>query len=350
MTIRITWGRAVAAFVTLALAGLLFAWSGIFNIAASSGHWPVTDWFLHWAMRNSVRTHAAFSVPKDAADPTGMVSAAGHFDASCAICHGAPGRRPSPVMQAATPPAPDLAVNAREWSDRQIFWILRHGVKYTGMPAWPALDRTDEIGRMTAFVRALPTMTQARYETLVGRATMTAARADPIAACVGCHGADGRGRGQRDIPVIAGQNAAYLHATLRAYATGRRASGVMAQAAAPLDDATMRRLADRFAAMPASGPSRPATPDAAAVRIIADGLPDRQLPACASCHAPGRSPLYPKLAGQRAGYIAARLRGWQAEEGTPDARLPQDAMPAIARRIPEDMIDPLARTLAAGMR
>ncbi len=104
MTIRITWLRAILTLVLLGAAGMLFAWSGVMNLAASSGHWKITDWFLHWAMRSSVRTHAAFTSPDDPADARSLVSAAGHFANSCAVCHGAPGVKPSPVMQAATPP------------------------------------------------------------------------------------------------------------------------------------------------------------------------------------------------------------------------------------------------------
>ena len=156
MTIRITWLRAILTLALLGAAGMLFAWSGVMNLAASSGHWKITDWFLHWAMRSSVRTHAAFTSPDDPADARSLVSAAGHFANSCAVCHGAPGVKPSPVMQAATPPAPDLAVNAKEWTDKQLFWILQHGVKYTGMPAWAVQDRPDEVRRMVAFVRRLP--------------------------------------------------------------------------------------------------------------------------------------------------------------------------------------------------
>ncbi|WP_335695349.1 hypothetical protein [Sphingomonas sp. LK11] len=64
MTIRITWKRALATLLGLALLGMGLAWSGVINLAASSGHWAITDWFLHWAMRNSVRTHAAFTAPR----------------------------------------------------------------------------------------------------------------------------------------------------------------------------------------------------------------------------------------------------------------------------------------------
>ncbi len=354
MTIRITWARAAATLFGLIVAGLLFAWSGIFNIAASSGHWPITDWFLHWTMRNSVRTHAAFSAPDDPVAQQQLVSAAGHFAASCASCHGAPGRRPSPVMQAATPPAPDLSVNAREWTDRQIFWILQHGVKYTGMPAWAAKDRPDEIRRMVAFVRRLPDMTPAQYDALTGDAagagTTGAAglRDGVLAGCTGCHGTDGRGRGQPDIPVLGGQQPAYLLASLQAYATGKRQSAVMANAAAALRPDEMRALARHFAAMPGIGAASPAAapdPSMAKAKIIVErGLPAAQLPACASCHAANKP--YPVLDGQRASYIAQRLRHWRGEETIVDARKSQSTMPVIARRIPEEMIDPLARYLA----
>ncbi len=339
MTIRITWARAVATLVGLAAAGMLFAWSGLFNIAASSGHWPITDWFLHWTMRNSVRTYAAVTSPDDPADHSGMVSAAGHFANACSICHGAPGVRPAPVMQAATPPAPDLAVNAKEWSDKQLFWILQHGVKYTGMPAWAVQDRPDEVRRMVAFVRRLPGMTAAQYDALV-------AEADPgadLATCTGCHGADGKGRGARDIPVLGGQKPAYLLAALQGYASGKRSSAVMQQVAMRMDPAEMDDAARRFAAMPGLGAS-PTGNDAAAARIVEQGLPKLQLPACASCHTAGKD--YPVLAGQRAGYIAQRLRHWRGEETVVDARKSHATMPVIARRIPDAMIDPLARYLA----
>nr|WP_093333431.1 c-type cytochrome [Sphingomonas rubra] len=349
MTITITWKRALATLTALFAAGMLYAWSGAFNVAASSGHWPITNWFLHWVMENSVRTRAALTSPADPKADTGLVSAAGHFAAACASCHGAPGRRPSPVMQAATPHAPDLQKNAPLWTDKQLNWILQHGVKFSGMPAWAVQDRPDEVARMVAFVRALPAMTPAQYRALTEQAagagsTGTAAlRPGLVASCASCHGADGRGRGQPDIPVLGGQHPAYLLASLRAYATGERHSAVMGNAAAALTDAEMRTLAAHYAAMPGIGDTPPAG-TAAARALVERGEPRLQLPACASCHAPGKG--YPVLAGQKASYIAQRLRGWRGEKEVVDARKPHDTMPVIARRIPEEMIEPLARYLA----
>ena len=104
----------------------------------------------------------------------------------------------------------------------------------------------------------------------------------------------------------------------------------------------MEAAARRFAAMPGLG-AQPAG-DAAAAQIVERGLPDKQLPACVSCHTPGKP--YPVLAGQRASYIAARLRHWQGDKNIVDARKSHATMPVIARRIPKDMIDPIARYLA----
>lgn len=347
MTIRITWFRAVATVAVLGLIGLLTAWSGAINVAASSGHWPITAWFLHWTMENSVATRSAFSSPEPAAADQGLVSAAGHFAQSCAACHGAPGMLPLPVMQAATPHAPDLQKNAGDWSDQQLFWILEHGVKFSGMPYWAARDRPDEIKRMVSFVRALPGMTPERYRALVRGADRSVAglTAGTVAKCTGCHGADGRGRGQPDIPVLGGQKPEYLLGALKGYQTNARSSAVMRQAAAQLTEGEMRALALHFAPMPGlgAGGGADASLDRAAHRIATVGLPEQQLPACLSCHDPNRATRYPVIHGQRASYIAGRLHRWRGEEDVIDARKPHATMPVIARRIPVQMIAPLAR-------
>ena len=100
--VKITWKGLVSMGAGLFLLGMLVAWSGFINIGATTGHWSVTDWFLHWAMRNSVRAQSALTV--NVPDKTAIVSAAGHYAATCALCHGAPGERPSPVMQATLQP------------------------------------------------------------------------------------------------------------------------------------------------------------------------------------------------------------------------------------------------------
>ncbi len=358
MMIKVTWTRVLLGLALLATVGMTVAWLGIINIGASTGHWAITDKFLHWTMRNAVRTQSALTVAEPASDPSGLVSAAGHYAATCAFCHGAPGEPLPPMMQSATPPAPSLLETAHEWNDRQLFWIVKHGVKFTAMPAWTSMERDDEVRRMVALVRRLPEMSPADYRSLayggpsgriVAGRSMTLTEALPD--CARCHGADGQGRGQPDIPILGGQRPEYLFASLQGYASGRRHSGVMQSAAARLSPQAMRELALHYAAQPglaaAAAPAPAATSDMdrLAAQVVERGLPEANLPACASCHSNTGLRGYPVLAGQRPGYLAGRLRLWRQGEEI-EARRPNEPMPVIARRIPEHLIEPLAAHFA----
>ena len=89
-------------------------------------------------------------------------SAPAHFHSGCAFCHGAPGMPISPIAQGMLPPPPDLATQMRPWRDRELFWIVKNGIKYTGMPAWAAQQRDDEVWALVAFLRRLPALDAAR--------------------------------------------------------------------------------------------------------------------------------------------------------------------------------------------
>ena len=91
MNIKITWGRLLIALVALPAAAVFGAWVGLFNIGAASGHWPITNWFLHFAMQSSVRTYALGVEAPDRLPEEGLQAAAGHFEKGCAVCHASPG-------------------------------------------------------------------------------------------------------------------------------------------------------------------------------------------------------------------------------------------------------------------
>jgi cytochrome c553 len=224
---HISWKKLAIALAILPFVVMLAAWIGFFNVGASSGHWKITEWFLHFAMRSAVRTYAlAVEVP--AALPRHAIQpAAGHFARGCAICHGAPGEPRSPVVERMLPQPPDLAGTVGEWTDAQLFRIVKHGVRFTGMPAWPTQERDDEVWAMVAFLRELPSMDEATYrdlaygEKLAPPADAAGTLRQVLADCARCHGEDGLGRGPA-IPILAGQSEAYL---LEACVPMRREAG-----------------------------------------------------------------------------------------------------------------------------
>lgn len=349
---RLTWRRLLILAAVGLLAGLLFAWSGLLNVGASTGHWAITDWFLHYAMRQSVETHAGGIAVPPLDDPALVHRGAGHYASGCAPCHGAPGQPRSAIALAMTPPPPFLPEKMPEWQPKELFWIVRHGVKFTGMPAWPALARADEVWAMVAFLLRLPDMQPDEYRQLaLGELADQQAYepgleglADPfeplLAACARCHGRDGKGRGAGAFPILAGQNEAYLFASLQAYAQGRRHSGIMQPAAVPLSEAQMRGLAAHYArAGPLAFDPGSAGPGE---EIARRGVPADGIPACVTCHEPAgsRYPAYPALRGQTADFLAQQLRLFRdgIRGGTAYAHI----METIARRLSDAQIDAVA--------
>lgn len=348
--------------VVLAIGGFLFAWSGLFNIAASSGHWAITEWFLHFAMRQSVETHAMGIETPPLDDPAMVAKGAGHFEAGCAPCHGTPGHRPNPVANGMTPTPPHLVDHVASWEPKELFWIVKHGVKYTGMPAWPALHRDDEVWAMTAFLTRLPDLDPDGYRRLAfgdagagntGAAGLPDDASDDVVRyCARCHGDTGTGRGLGAFPILAGQSEPYLRAALSAYAGGERPSGVMQLATAGLDDATLRALARHYAtrgaraglAEPCVQGDRSRRVDPELIekgrRIAHAGVPEAGLPPCASCHGPAdisRHSRYPELAGQYRAYLALQMRLFRqgARGGSPYAHI----MTTIGKRLEDEHID-----------
>ena len=128
----------------LGVGGFLFAWSGLYSVAASRGHWPGLSLILKFGMRSSVRTHALGIEAPDLENPALVERGAGYFQGGCAPCHGAPGRPSNPIVHAMLPEPPDLGVAVPTWKANELFWIVKNGFKYTGMPAWAAQDRDDE--------------------------------------------------------------------------------------------------------------------------------------------------------------------------------------------------------------
>ena len=190
---------------------------------------------------------------------------AGHFAEGCAPCHGAPGQPRNPIVQQMLPPPPDLAAAAPTWSPEQLFWIVQNGLKYTGMPAWAAPQRDDEVWPVVAFLVRLPEMDAKAYRALVGATDEAPADSDrgigavsgsSARTCGRCHGDQAEPPIQDVVPKLAGQSPRYLASALQDYAVGLRPSGIMQPIAARLDARTLADLAEHYAAQPAGGDGR----------------------------------------------------------------------------------------------
>ena len=86
------------------------------------------------------------------------------FNAMCVLCHGAPGKERSEIGKGLHPPPPELDKAQQRWKSSELFWIVKYGVRMTGMPAFGPTHDDRRIWNLVAFVQQLPAITPERYK------------------------------------------------------------------------------------------------------------------------------------------------------------------------------------------
>src|SRR6188508_3812126 len=156
--------------VVVAVAGL-FTYAGYYDVAADNAHWGVTRGFIDSARdRSIVRQSREVGTPPALDDPGLLAMGAEHYDDMCVECHLAPGKDEGELRAGLNPKPPKLAVRGTPHAPEQDFWIIKHGVKMTAMPAWGVTHDDELLWHVVAFVRKLPEMTPEQYETMVKNA------------------------------------------------------------------------------------------------------------------------------------------------------------------------------------
>jgi mono/diheme cytochrome c family protein len=160
---------ALLMILVLAAAGfLIFIDSGAYNIAASAPHFGPIRWVLETTLNNSVRAHAV-EVQVPPLNRYDKEEGFRHFDRLCGLCHGAPGVAASEIGIGLRPEPPPLSDHVVHWLDSELFWITRHGFKYTGMPAFGTTHSEEQLWSVVAFLRELPNLSPEEYQSLRAR-------------------------------------------------------------------------------------------------------------------------------------------------------------------------------------
>jgi mono/diheme cytochrome c family protein len=154
----------VTAVALLVVAGLVAIYSGVYNVAADKPHTAVETWILGTAMISSVKAHADAIVPPSDLGADRRIHDGFHlFDEMCVQCHGAPGKKPGEVGLGLRPEPPELSKVVTRWNTAQRFWIVRHGIIATGMPAFGGTHTDEQLWNIVAFLERLPDLTPEQY-------------------------------------------------------------------------------------------------------------------------------------------------------------------------------------------
>lgn len=156
----------------LAVAGFagIFIYLGVYNIGADAPHSKLVYGTLDELRERAIANYSRnIKPPADLNDPKRIAAGAGLYDEMCTGCHLGPGLEKSELSQGLYPPAPELALG-NDRSAAQQFWIIKHGVKLSAMPAWGKTHDDQLIWDMVAFIRQLPKMSPQQYKAAVASA------------------------------------------------------------------------------------------------------------------------------------------------------------------------------------
>jgi mono/diheme cytochrome c family protein len=164
--------RLIAVLVTagmlvLVVAGALAIYLGAYSVAADIPHTQPVYWLLETARERSIQVHAkGIVVPSDLADPKRIASGAGQYAEMCASCHLAPGMKRTEIARGLYPRAPELR-RGTGIAPEEEFWVVKHGLKMTGMPAWGVTHNDALLWDVIAFLQKLPELTAEQYQAMI---------------------------------------------------------------------------------------------------------------------------------------------------------------------------------------
>ena len=160
----------VLTVVVVAVGATVFIYSGVYDVSASAPHGTLSKWAMSTIRRNSVaRSAADIQVPNlnfESLQRAGI----GDYEGMCVGCHGAPGKEPEAMGQGLRPLPPDLKQIAQQRSAAELFWVTKHGLKMTGMPAWGITHDDDALWPVVAFLTVLPELDSDAYAEMLAQA------------------------------------------------------------------------------------------------------------------------------------------------------------------------------------
>ena len=169
----------IATVVVLFLGMVVFAWTGWYPIGADVPHYSVTTEALTLLRERAISNASAGIKVPPLDDPSWLIRGGADYDAMCTGCHLKPGQASSDLSLGLYPAPPNLTqsnaehghAESKELTAARQFWVIKHGIKASGMPAWGITHDDQRIWEMVAFLQKLPDMTPIQYQILTGRSS-----------------------------------------------------------------------------------------------------------------------------------------------------------------------------------
>ena len=155
---------------------LAYVYVGIFDVAADQPHGTLLNWLAVTTRERSIAVRSIGTKVPELESLTLVERGAHEYAEMCAGCHLGPGVADNEFRRGLYPLAPALAARefAHEYSEAAVvrqFWIIKHGIKMSAMPAWGITHDDHTIWSMVAFLQKLPGLTAEQYAQMTGDPT-----------------------------------------------------------------------------------------------------------------------------------------------------------------------------------
>src|SRR5215510_8897586 len=159
----------LVALAALVVVAAIAVYAGLFNAAPDDPHWGATRSVIDTVRERSIAVRAS-GIEVPSLEAPGLIAmGAEHYSEMCAECHLAPGAEETEIRAGLYPKPPDLVQLGARISPGREFWVIKHGIKMTGMPAWGVTHDDQSIWAIVAFLRKLPQMSPDAYRSLVAQ-------------------------------------------------------------------------------------------------------------------------------------------------------------------------------------
>ena len=152
--------------VAASIGAAIIFFGGYYSVAGTQEDPAIVHWALVQVRTASINRHATDTPPANINDPATIQAGAREYaEHGCTNCHGAPGVTWAKFSEGLKPEPPDLKDVVNNRTPSQLFWVIKNGINMTGMPSFAlAGAKDDEIWPIVAFLKKLPTVTEADYK------------------------------------------------------------------------------------------------------------------------------------------------------------------------------------------
>jgi mono/diheme cytochrome c family protein len=149
--------RLLALAIVVIIGAFFYIWFGVFNVAATEKHSDLTLSLIAFVRDRSIAVRTEAPPSPDLTDPALTERGFKSYHTMCVICHSAPGRKATAIRKGLNPKPPRLYTDrVQRRSDTELYWIIEHGMRMTGMPALGPTHKPNAIWGLVAFMRQLP--------------------------------------------------------------------------------------------------------------------------------------------------------------------------------------------------